>query len=765
MNSVTVLSTRSTPQQAGKTRAVLTGTALFLFLTLVGFAPLGFATESPPVALDLEDIVPAETLLYFKCAGMEQLIADGASLDIFKLWNDPEIQAFFADATKMAHGHLSSAGEGGQWGEQIKQLWSLLQGDMAIAITPRLTIFAEGAAPSTALSVDMGDNKESFLATVDGFLDLAAGHEHLDRDSIEYRGFTINRIGKAKHRLMVCYATVKNLFVATINPYFMKEIIDCHLDQKAVLAGNPAFGRCLDKVGGAATRLMAFVNLEVPFKMAAPLWPYEFAEWFDMLGISEIDALCFASATEGGGSRDSFFIDCPGKKKGLLKALSPRPVSPDVLRKAPEDTIFFLDFILDPELVVKEVDGFVKTALPEFYGEFRQGFEIARRETGLDLEKEVFAPLGGEVSLMVTMPKSGGMVMIPDIIASVTIDDVERFTALQDKILSMLPKEVRVSKSTFGAYTLRYITVPEEGIPFSPTFTIADQTFLVASNPITMKRYLKWLESDSPSLGDSAVFKAAMADVPDNASILEFVNVPQIVGLAYQNAAPFLPGLLDQEELPFDMALLPMSESITKHLSSAVSYGVVDEDGILMAGRWSLGCSSILSAIAAAADYLVDNDLVSGIVAATNHRVHGPSQIARKPKMAGELETATGLLGQGKYADAERAFTSWLAKNPEHKRHTWALTNRGYCRLALGRYEEGVADYEKVTKRKDGNFGLAYYNIACGSSRLKQVDKALSSLEKAILAGFDDKKLMKEDPDLENIRSNPRFGALYDLID
>jgi len=768
MNAITSNPTRSRPHPAGKTRAVLTGTALFLILFLASLAPVATAEDSPPVTLNLEDIVPAETLLYFKCSGVEQLIADGASLDLFKLWNDPEIQTFFADAKTMANDHLSGAGDSGQWGAHIKKLWSLMQGDMAIAMTPRLTIFAEGAAPSTALAVDMGDTRESFLATVKGFVDMAAGMEHLDQDTMEYRGFTINRVGKAKHRVMVCYTTVKNLFVATINPYFMKEVIDCHLDKKATLSGNPAFERCWNKVGGAATRLMAFVNLEVPFKMAAPLWPYELEEWFDMLGVSGIDAFCLASATEGGGSRDSFFIDCPGKKTGLLKALSPRPISHDNLRKAPDDTIFFLDFVLDPGLVVKEVDHFVKTALPEYYGEFRHGFEMARRETGFDLEKEVFAPLGGEVSLMVTMPKSGGMVMIPDIIATVSIADVEGFTALQDKILAMLPGEVRVNTSSFGEHTLRYITPPEEGIPFSPTFTIAHNSLLIAGNPLTMKRYLKWLESDSTGLGDSAEFKAAVADVPEGASILKYVNMPQIVGLIYQNAAPFLPSLLDGEELPFDMANLPMSETITQHLSSAVSYGVVDEDGILMAGRWSLGLSATLSAVAAAADYLVNNDLLAGIIAHAEgihtHRRHGPETVIKTAKSRNELETATALMQEGKYAKAEDFFSVWLAHNPEHQRHTWALTNRGYCRLALGRYADGVADYEMVTQRKDGDHGLAYYNIACGSSRLKQIDKALTSLEKAILAGFNDKKLMKSDPDLENIRSNPRFGALYDII-
>ena len=495
-----------------------------------------------------------------------------------------------------------------------------------------------------------------------------------------------------------------------------------------------------------------------------------------MLGVSEIDALCFASATEGGGSRDSFFIDCPGKKTGLLKALSPRPISHDNLRKAPDDTIFFLDFVLDPGLVVKEVDQFVKTALPEYYGKFRQGFEMAHRETGFDLEKEVFAPLGGEVSLMVTMPKSGGMVMIPDIIASVTIADVEGFTALQGKLLAMLPDEVRVNESSFGEHTLRYITPPEQGIPFSPTFTIADNRLLIAGNPLTMKRYLKWLESDSAGLGDSAEFKTAMAGVPEGASILEYVNMPQIVGLIYQNAAPFLPSLLANEELPFDMANLPMSETITQHLSSAVSYGVVDEDGILMAGRWSLGLSATLSAVAAATDYLVNNDLLAGILAhgegIINHRHHGPGEIVAIEttdtgtvgRSDNELAKAATLMEEGQFTKAEQLFSSWLGHNADHKRHTWALTNRGYCRLALGHYADGVADYEKVTQKKDGNHGLAYYNIACGSSRLNQVDKALTSLEKAILAGFDDKKLMKSDPDLENIRSNPRFGALYDII-
>lgn len=51
----------------------------------------------------------------------------------------------------------------------------------------------------------------------------------------------------------------------------------------------------------------------------------------------------------------------------------------------------------------------------------------------------------------------------------------------------------------------------------------------------------------------------------------------------------------------------------------------------------------------------------------------------------------------------------------------------------------------------------AFYNQACGYSIKKDLDKAFEALDKSIALGFEDKKLMESDSDLDNLRGDARY--------
>jgi tetratricopeptide (TPR) repeat protein len=53
----------------------------------------------------------------------------------------------------------------------------------------------------------------------------------------------------------------------------------------------------------------------------------------------------------------------------------------------------------------------------------------------------------------------------------------------------------------------------------------------------------------------------------------------------------------------------------------------------------------------------------------------------------------------------------------------------------------------------------SYYNLACIYSRQRNNDAALDAVQKAVAAGFDDKKALMTDPDLASVRQNPQFAT------
>jgi len=55
---------------------------------------------------------------------------------------------------------------------------------------------------------------------------------------------------------------------------------------------------------------------------------------------------------------------------------------------------------------------------------------------------------------------------------------------------------------------------------------------------------------------------------------------------------------------------------------------------------------------------------------------------------------------------------------------------------------------------------MMLYNCACLYSRLGETDRAIATLERAIAGGYENFRWMQHDPDLDPLRSDPRFHAL-----
>jgi tetratricopeptide (TPR) repeat protein len=204
-----------------------------------------------------------------------------------------------------------------------------------------------------------------------------------------------------------------------------------------------------------------------------------------------------------------------------------------------------------------------------------------------------------------------------------------------------------------------------------------------------------------------------------------------------------------------------MSETITRNISSGFSYMTMDEDGILMSGRWTLGLGALIATFTSVADYAVEKGMISALLMGgmeyetleeVDYMQEEIDFIEEEEPLDEELEVGFQLMEAEQYATADKVLSSWLQSHPGHGLAAEALANRGYCRMAQKQYETAIADYKKVMAIDPGYTPLACYNIACAYSVLEMKGKALSFLNKAIEAGFDDFDHMANDPDLDNIR-------------
>ena len=76
-----------------------------------------------------------------------------------------------------------------------------------------------------------------------------------------------------------------------------------------------------------------------------------------------------------------------------------------------------------------------------------------------------------------------------------------------------------------------------------------------------------------------------------------------------------------------------------------------------------------------------------------------------------------------------------------------------------GRVADGLKMDRKLVKLQPAN-ATAHYNLACSLALSRRRGDALRSLQQAITLGYRDFDWMRQDPDLEALKTHPRFVEL-----
>jgi tetratricopeptide (TPR) repeat protein len=80
-----------------------------------------------------------------------------------------------------------------------------------------------------------------------------------------------------------------------------------------------------------------------------------------------------------------------------------------------------------------------------------------------------------------------------------------------------------------------------------------------------------------------------------------------------------------------------------------------------------------------------------------------------------------------------------------------------------GRFSDGLSVDEKLAQLEPEN-PVVFYNLACSYSLIEEYGRAVGALEKAFILGYRDFSWLAKDPDLKNLRAQPAFGPLKEMI-
>jgi hypothetical protein len=94
---------------------------------------------------------------------------------------------------------------------------------------------------------------------------------------------------------------------------------------------------------------------------------------------------------------------------------------------------------------------------------------------------------------------------------------------------------------------------------------------------------------------------------------------------------------------------------------------------------------------------------------------------------------------------------------------TELLLQLGHLYTSSGRYREGLAVDRRLVALRPRD-PIAYYNLACSHALLKQSLRAFAALRRSFELGYRDFEHMQIDPDLDNIRKDPRWNDLLSVM-
>ncbi len=88
-----------------------------------------------------------------------------------------------------------------------------------------------------------------------------------------------------------------------------------------------------------------------------------------------------------------------------------------------------------------------------------------------------------------------------------------------------------------------------------------------------------------------------------------------------------------------------------------------------------------------------------------------------------------------------------------------ALMILGNTYTRRGDYEKGLNVDRRLVRLRPAD-PIVYYNLACSYCLLRHIDESLAALERAVSLGYQDVPHLTKDPDLANLRSDPRYRKL-----
>lgn len=529
--------------------------------------------------------LPADTLVLLAVPDLGKTCADWKTTDLYKIWSEPEVQAFLAKPLSKLppHADLDDA---------------LAKADK-LGLTNLFVALTSLDESTNEPRVVAGFQFKGTSADVDQLLakpkaELRKQYPAAKADLINYEGHAIETVTFDEHSSLAS-AYLGDWYLIANDPALLKATID-RAERRGAVASQPTLEKDADYAAVTArlpanratlifARTRPFLTKIIDLAAASgqPVDAKQRAE------AEKVKAIGASTGIENGKMRDTIYIYAPGisRELAILQSGS-QPLTTT-------DTLFYATSMLNIPTKFDLPGGDAGASAGGANGlAMLQGLSALMNQHNVSLAS-FHAAFGNEGSLHIDWPAGQSQ---PTLIASLDVRDPVAAAKFVDNFTAALSSQANWETSESGGLTLHTMEVPNVG-SLSPTLTVTPKHLLFGLNTPEVEAAAVREKTPVPNFTSSANYKAASGEVGKPNVSFAYLDSKTFFERFYGTLKPFAltaSFLLPQVNEYVDLGKLPEPDTIARHLSPTVLSQAYDPDGCLLesVGSFTFGQASVV---------------------------------------------------------------------------------------------------------------------------------------------------------------------------
>ncbi len=585
---------------------------------------LGLAVAPVHAQKNFKRSLPKSTLLLLSAPDVPTAIEQFKKTELYKVWQEEEVQDFLADALEMAKKRFD------QQVAQFKEMYK--QGMLPIDPEKLLTLRLHGVsfalvdlAPpsqqsmpkvSIALCLDFGPS----AGVIKGVLGMGeAMYASKAQNNPKMGAIQGAKVGEISYKSMVPPKAPflslnwgwvgSSLLIGTHKGDFESIASKMAGGESGGLMESPSYKAVSQQTHASNAAIEGYCNFSRSlqlglqgFQMAASMQPELAAVDFegikrvlDVTGFTGLEAIGFSSGFDGGvGITRMFGLIPQEKRKGFFASTDgDETVSMDRLKIIPADvasfSIYHFDFMKNAyKTILAGIDAYD----PNVGKMVQSQIQEAEKKLGFSVEQDVFNAFGSEfISYSMPMAGLGGAPEMAFLVScpkpKKTVEVLRKIGKITGGYFDLVENETE-DGGVFYAVDIQLDTGGgmDPMAMIEPTLAFEKGFMIFGLSRADVKGAIKRLSGNNKtSILDNKVFQAVKGTLPKDVDGVTFSDTAaNFSGLysALSGAISFIP---IPPEVPIDLGLLPSETAFTKHLLGSLSFTQRNPKGVLSVSR------------------------------------------------------------------------------------------------------------------------------------------------------------------------------------